>query len=308
LAACAIGCLVAALLVSPAGAPAQGSGDWAGTWSTTYGTMVLTQTGAAVTGTYEYRDGRIAGTVSGNVLSGRWTEAPTRTGSDAGDITFTMSADRLSFNGVWTRDTETTLGRTWTGTRTGLPGPVLGKTVNAATVSGVVLIKLPGGATAAQAKGTGFVPLTTPRQIPVRSVVDTSRGVVSVTSVRDKKGGTQNGTFSQGVFQVLQSRRVGVTDLKLTGSSFRSCRAGKSLAGASKSKRIRRLRADAKGRFRTRGRYSSATVRGTKWDTIDRCDGTLTRVSRGKVAVRDNRRRKTVIVRAGKSYLARAPR
>jgi hypothetical protein len=47
-------------------------------------------------------------------------------------------------------------------------------------------------------------------------------------------------------------------------------------------------------------------VRGTVYDVIDRCDGTLTKVKRGKVAVRDSRRRKTILVRAGKSYLARA--
>ena len=39
----------------------------------------------------------------------------------------------------------------------------------------------------------------------------------------------------------------------------------------------------------------------------DRCDGTLTKVRRGRVAVRDFRRKRTVIVRAGKSYLAKAP-
>ena len=39
----------------------------------------------------------------------------------------------------------------------------------------------------------------------------------------------------------------------------------------------------------------------------DRCDGTLTTVKRGKVAVRDLRRKRTILVRAGKSYLARAP-
>ncbi len=46
-------------------------------------------------------------------------------------------------------------------------------------------------------------------------------------------------------------------------------------------------------------------VRGTKWTTTDRCDGTLTTVTRGKVAVRDFRRKKTIIVKAGKSYLAK---
>jgi hypothetical protein len=47
-------------------------------------------------------------------------------------------------------------------------------------------------------------------------------------------------------------------------------------------------------------------VRGTVWTVADRCDGTLTTVKRGKVAVRDFRRRKTIVVRAGKRYLARA--
>jgi hypothetical protein len=67
------------------------------------------------------------------------------------------------------------------------------------------------------------------------------------------------------------------------------------------------MRANARGRFRTRGRYSAATVRGTIWNTIDRCDGTLTKVKRGVVVVRDFRKRRNITVRAGKSYLARAP-
>jgi ferric-dicitrate binding protein FerR (iron transport regulator) len=48
-------------------------------------------------------------------------------------------------------------------------------------------------------------------------------------------------------------------------------------------------------------------VRGTKWLVQDRCDGTLTRVLRGFVRVRDFRARKNVNVRAGQSYLAKAP-
>ena len=42
-------------------------------------------------------------------------------------------------------------------------------------------------------------------------------------------------------------------------------------------------------------------------ETVDRCDGTLTRVVEGSVRVRDRVRHRTVIVRAGRSYLARAP-
>ena len=44
---------------------------------------------------------------------------------------------------------------------------------------------------------------------------------------------------------------------------------------------------NGKGKFRTNGKYSSATVRGTIWLTQDRCDGTLTTVKRGTVSVRD---------------------
>ena len=102
----------------------------------------------------------------------------------------------------------------------------------------------------------------------------------------------------------------GLTDLILKGSSFSRCgRAGRG-KGASASlsrRRIRRLRANAQGRFRTSGRNSSATVRGTIWDVTDRCDGTLTHVKRGKVIVRDFRRKKNITVTTGKSYLAKAP-
>jgi archaeosine-15-forming tRNA-guanine transglycosylase len=65
---------------------------------------------------------------------------------------------------------------------------------------------------------------------------------------------------------------------------------------------------DKGGNFRSHGRHSHATVRGTRWLTVDRCDGTFTRVTDGAVVVRDFRRHRNVLVRAGHSYLARAHR
>ena len=65
---------------------------------------------------------------------------------------------------------------------------------------------------------------------------------------------------------------------------------------------------DNHGSFRTTGRYSAATVRGTVWSTSDRCDGTLTVVKRGTVDVFDKITRKTVTVHAGHSYLAHRSR
>ena len=68
---------------------------------------------------------------------------------------------------------------------------------------------------------------------------------------------------------------------------------------------IRQLWGNGSGHFRTKGRYAAATVRGTNWLTADRCDGTQVKVRRGVVAVLDIPLRKTVTVRAGKSYLAK---
>ena len=70
---------------------------------------------------------------------------------------------------------------------------------------------------------------------------------------------------------------------------------------------VHRLRGSAKGRFRTRGKYASATVRGTDWTVTDRCNGTLTSVKSGVVVVRDLRGKKNYTVRAGKSRLVKAP-
>ena len=203
-----------------------------------------------------------------------------------------------------------------------LPRPVLGKTVNVAVVRGTVRIAVRAGSTAggggraaASQKGLTFVPLTGARQIPVGSFLDTKRGTVRLVSATGSGRKTQSGQFNAGLFQVLQSRKrsaKGLTELRLKGSSFSRCQPSARVrrAGAAQLSRrtIRRLRASARGRFRTRGRHSAATVRGTVWITTDRCDGTLTQVKRGRVAVRDLRRKRTITLRAGKSYLARAPR
>jgi hypothetical protein len=193
--------------------------------------------------------------------------------------------------------------------------PSLGVRTVLERVKGTVLIQPAGGTSSARAsqKGRSFSSVREPREVAVRSLVDSRRGTVRLTSSSSRTN-IQDSEFSGGVFQVLQSGRRsarGLTEVRLKGSSFRRCgRSSKSDASTSARKKrvIRRLRGNGRGRFRTRGRYSSATVRGTVWTVTDRCDGTLTSVKRGRVAVRDFRRKKTITVRAGKSYLARAPR
>ena len=73
----------------------------------------------------------------------------------------------------------------------------------------------------------------------------------------------------------------------------------------SKKPKTRHLWGQGSGAFRTTGRYSAATVRGTKWLVRDSCSGTLTRVTQGVVSVRDKVRHKSIVVRAGHRYTAR---
>jgi hypothetical protein len=208
-----------------------------------------------------------------------------------------------------------------------LASPVLGKSFNAAPVSGTVLVKLPGGhavdESAALSNGPGFVPLTGALQLPAGTQVDARRGTLNIVTAATAPVGkrapkTQSGVFGGALFKVTQDRSgptKGLTSLSILEAAFpgapgyASCktRAGDHASAARLSTAIlQALRARASGRFRTRGRYSAATVRGTQWDTIDRCDGTLTIVQRGTVQVTDFVHHTTVVVHAGHRYLARA--
>ena len=79
------------------------------------------------------------------------------------------------------------------------------------------------------------------------------------------------------------------------------------LAAVTAKQRVRQLwGTDRNGRFVTRGRTAVATVRGTAWFTRDTCAGTLVQVTRGSVNVRALVKKRTIVVRAGHRYLARA--
>jgi hypothetical protein len=194
-----------------------------------------------------------------------------------------------------------------------LPPPVQGESVNAVAEKGTVLVKLPGSAAGARGRGTGFVSLDTiGRQIPVGATLDTKKGTVLLSAARNAAGATQDGHISQGVFRVQQSRKSPLTTLSMTGGGLSRCsklpRGGAAKVGAAARKRSRRLFTNVRGRFRTRGRNSTATVRGTSYLVKDTCAGTLTKVKTGKVTVRDLTLRRTKTVKAGRSYLARAPK
>ncbi len=217
-----------------------------------------------------------------------------------------------------------------------LPPPVLGKTVNVTPVSGVVYVELPPGATLASAasvspfspfalgaqavealtKGRAFVPLTEARQIPVGSILETTHGVVGITTATtaSPKGKLQSGDFGAGIFKLLQGRRQkGLTELDIINNlnARQVCTTlGKKARIASthlSSKVLGQLNSSGHGHFTARGQDSAATVRGTVWSVKNQCDGTLTHVKRGVVTVRDFSRRKTITLFTGQSYLARGP-
>ncbi len=191
------------------------------------------------------------------------------------------------------------------------PAPKNGETLVVAPKSGKVFITLPGS--------KKKVLLEDGQEIPVGSIIDATRGKVTLTSI-DKAGNVQTAVFFGGVFKVKQRVGSGLVVLELQDSlagckrskrrTQHSRRAGKSSASAwrrttKRKRRGGRLWGSGKGRFRTKGHYGAATVRGTIWLTEDRCGGTFFKVKRGVVTVRDFGAKRTFPLRKGKSYLAK---
>jgi hypothetical protein len=190
----------------------------------------------------------------------------------------------------------------------GVPAPVLGETVVVQPGRGSVLVRRPGARRFRKLAGAALLPSGT--------VIDARRGRIRLTTALDGTGAFQTGRFWGSRFQVRQSAKgAGMTSLALRGGDFGRCPARSSaLAHASVVPRenpttrrvVRRLWArDHGGRFRTYGNNSVATARGTAWVTQDRCDGTVTRVREGAVAVTNRRTGRTRIVRAGHAHLVR---
>jgi Ca2+-binding RTX toxin-like protein len=145
------------------------------------------------------------------------------------------------------------------------------------------------------------VPLNDRIGVPVGTTLDATSGSIRLTAA-GAGGKSQTGVFSEGAVLVKQARSRGAfTELVLTGGNFSQCSSPRVLA----KKVRRRLFGRAHGRFRSRGRSATATVRGTTWTMEDRCDGTLTTVGRGTVIVRDLVKHRTVTLHSGQRYLAR---
>ena len=239
-------------------------------------------------------------------------------GSDAASHTVSAALAGLvpgalyHFRLVATNSAGTTFGPDQTFTTpqaTAPPPPVLGQTENAQPISGTVFIRLPSGA---------FVRLTGAQKIPSGTEVDALNGSLQITTATAKKGKTQTGVFGGAVFKLTQASAgatKGLATLSLIEGAFKGApsyslctkhKAADPSAAAASVKTLQLLHASAHGKFRTKGRYSAATVLGTRWTIADRCDGTLTHDITDSVQVNDFVHHKTITLHAGQSYLAKA--
>ena len=149
------------------------------------------------------------------------------------------------------------------------PKPKTAKTVVVERASGNVRVKPRGK--------RSFSRLDKAVAVPVGSTIDATDGHVKLTSTANRSGSKlQSAEFYDGEFSVSQKRASRpLTDLTLTGGDFSSCVNEKRRTGVFASRATRRrLWGKGRGRFRTRGRNGTATVRGTTWLTEDGCEET----------------------------------
>jgi hypothetical protein len=185
---------------------------------------------------------------------------------------------------------------------TGPPKPVAGKTFDLEPVEGTVQLQCPGE--------TSSSPLTGFKQVPMGCLINTRNGVVDLTASKGASEELQSSHFWGGVFVATQNEGDNQTvGLKLAGRRMCERRGGKKpTARISRSGHHgRKLWGSGKGNYTTSGSYGSATVRGTTWLVVDRCDSsTLFKVAEGTVWVRDFVNEKSLILTTGEQYIAKA--
>jgi hypothetical protein len=164
------------------------------------------------------------------------------------------------------------------GATTAPPPPVAGRTVQAKLLKGKVRVR----------HGKTFTSLTGTRTLKLGTTLDARHGTVQLTAV--VAGHSRRGAFGGGILRVAQATAKAPAQVVLAGGTFSTCKTGSTRV-------VRRLKAVARGHWEVVGHVSVATG-SASWNTQDRCDGTLTTVQTGTVALRDPRRHRTVAVHA----------
>jgi dipeptidyl aminopeptidase/acylaminoacyl peptidase len=150
--------------------------------------------------------------------------------------------------------------------------------------------------------------LRTPSEVPVHTSIDASRGTVLIEAATTTPAGPN--TIGQmrvtgGVFTIDQGDGAGaVPTLRLDVPRPTCTRRARARASRYNDGSFYRFR--SRGRYRGVGGYGRGAGHGTRWAMHERCDGSIFKVTKGLVLVRDFRRNRTVRVRAGRCYLAAA--
>jgi hypothetical protein len=307
------------------GPHAGGSGTAAtgpdGTASFAYrGTAAGTDT---IAGTFQDSVGR---TQTSNAVQRIWTASPgggtSRSDGDGdGVVTATDNCPGVANADQADRDGDDIGNRCDRALPPGDLPVVVGQVARVAELSGTVLVRLP-------ASGRrGFVRLRGIATVPVGSVIDARKGRLALTTAatfgsgRRARRRVQRGRFAAAMFAIRQARRARrdlrrrrarlvrpSTDLVLRTPRglTRACLRTNSPTVGSRKGVVRTLRGSGKGLYRTVAGASVTTTTNAAWTIEDRCGGTVTRVTQGTARVLDLSRRRTVVVRAGRTYLAQA--
>ena len=197
--------------------------------------------------------------------------------------------------------------------------PRAGASAVASDVRGEVFVKLPARAARATRQAADFVPLKGVASLPMGTTVDARKGSLSLVAAAnsrpaaDRRHRTQQARLAAGIFRIRQARARRASSRRLPADIALTSAPGaeRACAGSTRARPLKRtvraVSVTSKGFFRAVGGASVGTSQNGTWITTDRCDGTLTEVGRGRVTVRDPRRKRTYKVRAGRGLLVKRP-
>jgi hypothetical protein len=165
------------------------------------------------------------------------------------------------------------------------PTPTPESTARATPTCGKVLVLVPGTRT--------FVRLTSPREIPVGTRVDTRHGVVTLTTAFPGHRNTTT-TASRGVFDLTQTAPT--TDLTLSQPRCPSARASSIRRLPPPDSLMVTVRSKRHLRAHVIGQHSIGASFGTTWTTTNGCSHTVTRLAEGTLTVHDLVAKRSVVI------------
>jgi hypothetical protein len=163
--------------------------------------------------------------------------------------------------------------------------PRAGVDATLTVLSGTVLVTVGGIPT----------PLTGSANVPLGTTIDARKGVLRVAT-----SGNRSAQLAAAIFAIKQKGN-GTPDISIATP------AGASRACAKVSKGVvRQLKATIKGRQRVIAAAATITSGSASYTVADTCTGTRVKVTKGSAAVLDKGRKRTITVRKGKTYTAKA--